>query len=79
MDYAKIRGAIRAIFGTQAAFAAALGVSECALSQKLNDRSEWTATEIRKTCELLAIPAIEIPLYFFEPKVEKTQQEQEAV
>lgn len=73
MDYSELRGRIRAKYRTQAAFALDLGISECALSQKLNGISEWTSTEIRKACELLGIPPEEIPTYFFTPLVEKTQ------
>lgn len=65
MDYSKLRGRIRTYFTTQAAFAQALGISVCTLSQKLNGLSEWTAKEIRKACELLEIPPEEIPAYFF--------------
>lgn len=74
MDYSRLRGRIRTYFSTQAAFAKALGISECALSQKLNGISEWTAGEIRRTCKLLEFPPEEIPAYFFTPLVEKTQQ-----
>jgi transcriptional regulator with XRE-family HTH domain len=74
LDYSKLRGKIRAYFSTQASFAKALGISECALSQKLNDRSEWTRTEMGKACQLLHFPAEEIPAYFFTPDVEKAQQ-----
>ena len=65
--YGKLRGKIREVFSTQAAFAAALGVSECALSQKLNGHTEWTANEIRKACDLLSIPAGDLHLHFFYP------------
>lgn len=73
MDYSKLRGKIREYFRTQEDFAKAIGLSECALSQKLNDRSEWTRREMVKACELLHIPIAQIPLYFFTPDVEKTQ------
>ena len=65
MDYAELRGRIRARYRTQALFAEALGISECSLSQKLNGHTEWTAGEIRKACELLEIPESEIHTYFF--------------
>ena len=64
-DYSLLRGRIRAWFGTQACFAQAMGVSECALSHKLNGRSEWTAGEIRKACQLLEISGNDIKPYFF--------------
>ncbi len=65
MDYARLRGRIRAVYHTQASFAKSMGLSECALSQKLNGHTEWTADEIRKACELLEIPANELHIYFF--------------
>ena len=74
MDYAKLRGKIREYFYTQPAFAKALGISECALSQKLNNRSEWTRREMTLACKLLHFPVDEIPIYFFTPDVEKAQQ-----
>jgi len=68
VNYSKLRGRIREVFGTQAAFARALGISMCSLSQKLNDKTEWTTHEIRKACELLGINPTELPQYFFCPK-----------
>lgn len=68
VDYSKLRGSIREVFGTQAAFAKSMGFSACVLSQKLNGRSEWSAAEIRKAAELLHISTPELPLYFFCPK-----------
>lgn len=68
MDYSELRGRIRTVFGTQAAFAEAMRLSECAVSQKLNGRSEWAADEIRRACELLSILPENLPRYFFCPK-----------
>lgn len=65
MDYKKLKGEIRGKFGTQEAFAAAMGLSVCSLNKKLNGRTEWTSSDIRKALELLNIPAQEIPAYFF--------------
>lgn len=64
-DSAELRGRIRARFSTQAAFAQAMGLSECAVSLKLNGRSEWSSGEIRKACDLLDIPPDGIHRYFF--------------
>lgn len=63
--YAKLRGSIREKYPTQDIFAEAMDLSPCSLSLKLNNRTQWTAREIRKACELLAIPIEEIPAYFF--------------
>lgn len=68
MDYSKIRGAIREKYGTQQAFAPALGMSEASLSAKLNGRTEWQTDEIVKACELLGIPLEQAHEYFFCPK-----------
>lgn len=68
VDYSKLRGRIREVFGSQEAFAKAIGISACSVSQKLNGRVEWTTQEIRKACEVLGIPAAEIPQYFFCPR-----------
>lgn len=65
MEYSDLRGRIRSRYRTQALFAKALGISECSLSQKLNNHTEWTAGEIRKACELLGIAVDDIRLYFF--------------
>ena len=64
-NYAKLRGAIRAKFSTQAAFAAAIEMRVSTLSAKLNGRSEWTKSQIVRTCEVLGIPVAEAPAYFF--------------
>ncbi len=79
MDYSKLRGKIRELFSTQADFARALGLSESALSQKLNNHSEWTHIEMVRACGLLGVPVSEINLYFFTPEVEKTQQKRSAL
>lgn len=68
MDYSKLRGAIREKFGTQRAFACALGMSEASLSAKLNGRTEWQTDEIAKACQLLGIPLEMAHEYFFCPK-----------
>lgn len=68
MNYSELRGLIRALYGTQAAFAKAMCISNCALSQKLNGRSEWTAWEIRRACAALSIPVEKLHRYFFCPE-----------
>lgn len=73
MSYAKLRGKIREVFGSQGRFAKAMGMDPATLSAKLNGRSEWTRDEIEKACILLHIPFEEIPVYFFNQKVAITQ------
>lgn len=65
MSYAKLRGKIKEVYGTQSAFAAALGMNTVSLSQRLSGKLDWKTPEIAKTCELLGIPLEENAQYFF--------------
>lgn len=69
MSYAKLRGKIREVFGTQEAFAEAMGMSKSALSMRLNNKIKWTLEEVRKACELLSVDDGEVCAYFFARKV----------
>lgn len=68
-SYSKLRGKIREVFGTQAAFAEALGCTNITLSQKLNNQSEFTQSEIVKALSVLNVSANEVEDYFFTAKV----------
>jgi hypothetical protein len=64
-NYSKLIGKIVEVFGTRAKFSHAMGLSERTISLKLNNKISWKQPEINKACELLSIPAAEIPAYFF--------------
>jgi len=68
-SYGRLRERILLRYSTLGDFAVALGISRASLSLKLNNGSEFTASEIRKACELLDIPVAEIGDYFFTLKV----------
>ena len=70
-DFSKLRGRIVEKFGTCAAFAAAVGLPESAISNRLNNRVQIDAEEIIlwSRPEILDIPAEEIHVYFLTPKV----------
>lgn len=70
-DFSKLKGKIKELFGTQEAFANAMGISPPTMSYKLNGVTEWTQDEIVKAIKLLNIPPEEIHVYFFTQKVEK--------
>lgn len=55
MLYAELRGAIRAKFGTQEAFAEAIGMHYTTLSKKLRGKVDWTRAEMAKAAELLEV------------------------
>lgn len=63
-DYRKLRGKIRE-FGTQAEVAEKIGISPTSFSKKINEESDFSNSEIVAICEILSIPANEIPNYFF--------------
>lgn len=66
MSYPKLRGAIREKFGTQAAFAKALGVNPSTLVKKLSGKVEWNLGEVQKSLKLLDIPSDCVNDYFFD-------------
>ena len=70
-DYSKLRGKIRE-YGTQEMFAEAVGISTVTLSERLNNKSQFTQKEISTAVEILNISPDEIPTYFFTPKVKET-------
>lgn len=68
-NYNKLRGRIKEIFGTQDNFAEAIGIGKVSLSQRLNNKLEFSQNEILKSCEALQLDYSEIPVYFFTPLV----------
>lgn len=72
MNYSKLKGKIKEVYGTQNAFAKVMGISTVSLSAKLNNLVGFTQAEINKACELLEIPVALITVYFFTPKVKRT-------
>ncbi len=72
-DYSKLRGRIKEKYYTQDNFAKMMGMGRVSLSQRLNNILEFTQKEIFMACELLDIPLIDIPEYFFCPKSSETR------
>ncbi|MBE6722757.1 MAG: DUF739 family protein [Ruminococcaceae bacterium] len=64
-NYSVLLGKIIEVYGTQGAFARAMGLSEHSVSRKLNNKIQWTQSEMLKSCTLLNISRSEIPKYFF--------------
>lgn len=65
MSYAKLRGRIKECYMTQEKFAEALGMDTSTLSAKLNNKSDWTRSEIENACQLLKISINAVHTYFF--------------
>ena len=64
-DYSRLVGKIREVFGTDAAFAEAMGLSERSVSLKVNCKVGWKQCEIDRASNLLGIQATDIGDYFF--------------
>lgn len=69
-DYSKLAGKIAEVFGTQARFAEAVGLSERSVSLKLNNKIGWKQAEMTKACGVLGLDVAEVARYFFVPKVQ---------
>ena len=65
IDFSKLRGRIKEIYGTESSFSRAMGMNRCTISAKLNHQSEWTRADIEKACTLLNIPLGDVESYFF--------------
>ena len=63
--FGALREKIKIGFGTQKAFAEAMGMNVATLGAKLNSKTQWTIAEIEKACLLLDISKVETPKYFF--------------
>ena len=77
-QYNKLRGRIREICGTNEEFAKRMELSLATISQKLNNKSQWTQPEIFKAVDVLSIGIADIPSYFFTPEVQKTEPNTQA-
>ncbi len=73
-DYSLLRGKIKEKIGTERDFAAILGITPPALCSRLNNKTDFTPSEILKTQKILLFTKAEIGEYFFTPKVQKSEQ-----
>lgn len=64
-DYRKLRGRIREKGLIQEEIAKKIKVAPATLSQKLNNASEFTQSEIFELCDILEINHEELSDYFF--------------
>lgn len=68
-DYSKLKGKIREKYGSDKKFAEALSIGRVSLSMRLNNKLEFTQSEIIKSVELLNLTPDLIPDYFFKEKI----------
>lgn len=71
-DYSKLAGRMTEKFGSQRGFAEACGFTETTISKKLSGKMKITTDDIVNwsKSELLDIPSVKIPEYFFKEKVQ---------
>lgn len=74
-DYNKLIGKIKEKFPNREDLAKQIPLSENSLSKKLNNKVPFKSPEIYRLVELLDINIKEIPIYFYDVKVEKIQQD----
>ena len=77
-DYSKLRGRIVEKFGTQGAFAKAIGLSQRSLSLKLQGKLFFRQDEIERAINLLCIKSEDIDKYFFTQNVQVFEQKEGA-
>lgn len=65
----KLEARIIERFGTQKAFAAAIGTSRSVICRYLKEGRDWRGSTLMKAVRVLDIPQDEIESYFFEPRV----------
>ena len=63
--FGRLREQIKNVFGTQRAFADAMGINAATINAKLNGKADWNLSEIEKACTLLGIPMEKMQEYFF--------------
>ena len=68
-DYSKLKGRIKEKCGTQEDFAKKMKIGRTSLSQRLNNRIEFSQDEMFADCDVLNIEKTDIPQYFFCLKV----------
>ena len=70
-DYSKLRGRIIEKYGCVSKFCDAINISETTIYLKLQNKKEFTQSQIYDACNLLDIPLEEIHVYFFRNPVKK--------
>lgn len=68
-DYSKLRGKIIEKCGTQTKFQELMKLSHTSISDKLNNKIDFTQEDIEKAIEILNIKRADISIYFFNLKV----------
>lgn len=63
--YNKLKGRITEVFGTQAAFAKAVGLSKNSVSKKLAGKTEFSQSDVERWAKILRIERCEYGEFFY--------------
>lgn len=64
-DYAKLKGRVKEVMGTQEKFAKALNLSNVSMTSKLHNQTQFKQQEIFNACNVLQISSDSLFSYFF--------------
>ena len=73
-DYSILKGKIVEKIGSRRELAEKLGINETTLSNKLNNKTDFSREEMKKICKILDEPLIKIIEYFFTETVRENEQ-----
>lgn len=68
-NYSALEGKIKEVFDTQENLAAAIPMSRTSLNNKLQNKVDFTSSDIWRIAQLLNISSSELDTYFFKEKV----------
>ena len=73
-DYSKLRGRIKEVVGTEQNFARGLGIGRVSLYKRLQNKLDFSRSEMIRACDLLGIDYSEMAAYFFAAEVQKDER-----
>jgi len=73
LKYAKLRGRIVEMFGTQDAFRKKIGISKTAMSKKMTGKTGFSQKDVAQWSGLLSIQSEQIGEYFFDPQLNQVK------
>lgn len=73
-DYSILKGKIVEKIGSRRELADKLGINETTLSNKLNNKTDFSREEMKKICQILDEPLSRIMEFFFTEVVRENEQ-----
>lgn len=73
-NYNRLRGLIKEHCGSQIEFANRIGISPTTLTNKMNQKTNFTQCEMRKALEVFGLPMSEVDSIFFNYEHQKADE-----